>query len=92
MPRRAVATAPAPAPDIAAARTAVVTGERQAELEAVVEAVVSRHVTPLREQLNAYEDRLRWRDVLGGIGYILGLTGLAAAFSTHRRRQKMPPP
>ncbi len=56
-------------------------------IEAAVEAVVSRHVTPLREQLNAYEDRLRWHDVLGGIGYILGLTGLAAFFLSRRRRE-----
>ncbi len=56
-------------------------------IEAAVEAVVSRHVTPLREQLNAYEDRLSWHDVLGGIGYILGLTGLAAFFLSRRRRE-----
>ena len=56
-------------------------------IEAAVEAVVSRHVTPLREQLNAYEDRLRWHDVLGGIGYILGLSGLAAFFLSRRRRE-----
>jgi nickel transport protein len=57
-------------------------------IEATVEAVVSRHVSPLREQLNAYEDRLRWHDVLGGIGYILGLSGLAAFFLSRRRRER----
>ena len=31
----------------------------------------------LREQLAQYEARTRFRDVLGGIGYILGLSGVA---------------
>lgn len=63
-----------------------VEGRGEPSLEAIVEAVVARHVTPLRKQLNAYEDRRRWHDVLGGIGYILGLTGLAAFLLARRRR------
>ncbi|MFD2110816.1 hypothetical protein [Thiorhodococcus fuscus] len=42
-----------------------------------IEQAVARQVRPLREQLIASEDRARWHDVLGGIGYIIGLTGLA---------------
>ena len=42
----------------------------------VAEAVASQ-VRPLREQLNAYEDQVRFRDIVGGIGYILGLAGVA---------------
>ena len=39
--------------------------------EAVAEAV-----NPLRRQLDAHEERLRLRDILGGIGYIVGVMGL----------------
>jgi nickel transport protein len=54
---------PAPVPDPA--------------LAALVEDAVARQVGPLREQLQSYEDKVRLHDVLGGIGYILGLAGLA---------------
>jgi nickel transport protein len=45
-------------------------------LQAVVEKAVARQVRPLREALHAYESRVRWHDVLGGIGYILGVAGI----------------
>jgi nickel transport protein len=48
-----------------------------AALAALVEEAVARQVGPLREQLQAYEDKVRLHDVLGGLGYILGLAGLA---------------
>jgi nickel transport protein len=56
-----------------------------AALEAIVDAAVARHVGPLREQIAAYEDKIRWHDVLGGIGYIVGLSGLACYFLARRR-------
>jgi nickel transport protein len=46
-------------------------------LEAAIERAVARQIRPLREQLVAAEDHLRLKDILGGLGYILGLTGLA---------------
>ncbi len=55
-------------------------------MAALVEAAVARQIRPLREQLNGYEDRVRWRDVLGGLGYIVGLAGLAAWLTGRRRR------
>jgi nickel transport protein len=56
-----------------------------AAIEAMVDAAVARHVGPLREQIAAYEDKIRWHDVLGGIGYIVGLSGLACYFLARRR-------
>jgi nickel transport protein len=56
-----------------------------AAIEAMVDAAVARHVGPLREQIAAYEDKIRWHDVLGGIGYIAGLSGLACYFLARRR-------
>jgi nickel transport protein len=47
------------------------------DLETAIARTVARQIQPLREELIAAEDRVRLRDILGGVGYILGLTGLA---------------
>jgi nickel transport protein len=44
-----------------------------------------------REQLDDFESRTRLRDILGGVGYILGLTGLAFFFLGARRRERPKP-
>ena len=44
---------------------------------AAIEQAVEHQVRPLREQLILLEDRVRFQDILGGFGYILGLTGIA---------------
>lgn len=87
--------APGAAPDASAAALGksvlpvapapAVNAQLEATVESVVESVVARHVTPLRRQLDAYEDRVRWHDVLGGIGYIFGLAGIAAYVLSRRR-------
>lgn len=56
------------------------------EVQHLIELAVSRQVAPLREQLDAFEQRVLWRDVLGGIGYIVGLFGLAAWLLARHRR------
>jgi nickel transport protein len=48
-----------------------------------LEKVVARQITPLREELAAYQAQLRLRDILGGLGYILGLAGLALWLKCH---------
>ncbi len=74
------------APATAAARNApeAPAGTADAALEQLVDRAVARHVRPLREQLEAYEEKVRLHDVLGGLGWILGLFGLAAWL--HARR------
>ena len=57
-----------------------------AQIEALVERAVSKQVRPLREQLERYEEKVRLRDVIGGIGYIVGLAGLAFYFLGSSRR------
>jgi nickel transport protein len=56
------------------------------ELSALIEEAVRREVRSLREQLEGYEERVRLRDVLGGIGYILGIAGIASYLMGRRRR------
>jgi nickel transport protein len=59
----------APAPDAQAP-------DEQA-LEALVEAAVARQTAPLLEAFARAEARLRFNDVMGGVGMIVGLAGVA---------------
>lgn len=55
-----------------------------AELAVLVEQAVARQVRPLREELALAQGRAMLRDVLGGIGYILGLAGLLVWWRSRR--------
>jgi len=55
-----------------------------AGLEPLIEQAVARQIRPLREELLAAQGRAELRDVLGGIGYILGLAGLLAWWRSRR--------
>lgn len=44
----------------------------------------ARHLGPIQDQLAELERRIWIRDVLGGVGYILGLAGLAAYLLSRR--------
>jgi len=44
-----------------------------ADFDERVGAAVARQVNPLREQIDGYENQIRIRDVMGGIGYLFGL-------------------
>jgi nickel transport protein len=46
-------------------------------LATALERAVARQLAPLREELAAARAQVGLRDVLGGLGYILGLVGLA---------------
>jgi nickel transport protein len=52
-----------------------------------VEQAVARQIRPLREALQAHEEQVRMRDILGGIGYIIGLAGLALWWSSRRHKE-----
>ncbi|MDY0096645.1 MAG: hypothetical protein RBT80_28430 [Candidatus Vecturithrix sp.] len=45
------------------------------EFEKIVDKAVAKQIRPLREQLDQYEAKVRLHDILGGIGYIIGLMG-----------------
>ena len=42
-------------------------------------------MAPLAAQIDALESTLRLRDVMGGIGYIVGVFGILAFLMAHRR-------
>lgn len=49
--------------------------------------VIRAEVAALRDELKQYEQRTRIRDVLGGIGYIFGLSGIVFYFLGVRRKR-----
>lgn len=52
---------------------------------AALEAAIARQIRPLREQLDAYESKVRLHDLMGGIGTIFGLFGCWAWLQSRRR-------
>lgn len=56
------------------------------ELEKIVEKAVAKQIRPLREQLDQYEEKICLHDILGGIGYILGLMGLGYFLWARKKR------
>lgn len=55
------------------------------QLEKAIETAVARQIAPLREQLDQYENTVRFHDALGGIGWLVGICGLWAWWSSRRR-------
>ena len=55
------------------------------DIEQRISEAVAREILPLRRQMDRMENRVRFRDVLGGIGYIFGLAGVALYFKSRRR-------
>ncbi len=76
-PISATELTPAVATGTAAGSSAAVPAISETRLEAVVDRALVRQLRPLREELVRMQNKLRWSDVLGGIGYIFGLAGLA---------------
>lgn len=76
-------TSAAPVPP-AVATTAAIPAEAPA-LDAV-EAAVARQIVPLRQQIDAMEERARFSDIMGGIGTIFGVFGVAAWIAARRKR------
>lgn len=49
---------------------------------------VDRQIKALRRDLHEYRNQRQWQDVLGAVGYILGIMGLAFYFLGVRRKEK----
>ncbi len=87
LPDGSGAGAPAPRavspPSGSAAAASTPTGP--GDLGKLLDRTLARRLRPLEERLDRYEDRVRWHDVIGGIGYILGLAGLYVLVKSRRR-------
>ncbi len=94
-PAPAPGPGPLPAAPDARPRTEAPPGEAPsagvsaAEIESIVERALERQLAPLRRQLaQERSDRYGFRDVAGGLGYILGLVGLVAYLGRGRRQER----
>lgn len=58
------------------------------DLEGIIAKAVAREVNSLHEQLVLHDEKVRLRDITGGVGYIFGLAGLACFFQNRKKRQK----
>jgi nickel transport protein len=68
-------------------------GLSDAQLAQMIGQVVEKHVRPLRKELAAYKEHNDLQKILGGIGYILGLFGVAfyiAARRNHKTSSRTP--
>ncbi len=62
-------------------------GLSAAEVTALVESILDRKLKPLMDRITALnENRISLSDILGGIGYIVGLVGLAAYMQYRGKR------
>jgi nickel transport protein len=55
-------------------------------VEAAVDRALARQLRPLIEAQNLAEGRLRFNDIMGGVGMIIGLAGIAAWALSRRRK------
>lgn len=81
------ATVAKPAPDGAAGPSA--TGASAADLKSMIRSAVAQQLAPLRIQLDEFKAERRIQDVIGGIGYLVGVAGIAFYFLGVRRQEAM---
>jgi len=60
---------------------------KQRELDLMIQKAVAKQIKPLRKTIKTYQARVTFQDILGGIGYIFGLCGLAIWFRQRKDRQ-----
>lgn len=58
-------------------------------LEPLITHSLNQQLQPLKEQLARYESKIRWHDVLGGIGYIFGLMGIVFYLKSRQSYHRM---
>lgn len=59
------------------------------EIERVIKAVVAEELAPIKREMAQQANRKPdIQDILGGLGYILGIAGLAAYFSSKKKEKK----
>lgn len=66
--------------------TDTATDRENADLESLINDAMSRQIVPLREQLDEHDRQVRIRDIIGGIGYIVGIMGLIIIMKTRKGR------
>lgn len=70
--------------------TSVQASPTMADIERAIDTALARQLKPIRRAIEESKDRQRFSDIVGGIGYIIGLMGLVLYFCSRqlRRRQQ----
>ena len=55
------------------------------ELQRLIRSAVAQQVRPLQKEIRAYKEKVFFRDITGGLGFIFGLFGVAAWASSRRK-------
>jgi len=56
------------------------------QLESIVRSAVAQQIRPLQKELQAYKEKVMFRDITGGLGFIFGLFGVAAWMASKRKQ------
>lgn len=59
------------------------------ELRVMIEQSVAKRVRPLQREIADLKETIRLHDILGGIGFIMGLAGITFYFLGIRKRDRM---
>lgn len=52
--------------------------------DVLISRAVSREIAPLRRELAEFKEKRRWQDIIAGVGYLVGLAGVAGFFLSRR--------
>ncbi|MCM5551750.1 carboxypeptidase-like regulatory domain-containing protein [Pleomorphomonas sp. NRKKF1] len=77
-------TPAAPSPTAVTPSTSAIPADLDARIAKAVDAAVARQIGPLMEAYDAADGRVRFNDLIGGLGWIMGLAGLWAWFRSRR--------
>ena len=58
------------------------------QLQSIVRSAVAKQIRPLQKELRAYKEKVMFRDISGGLGFIFGLFGVAAWMASKRNREE----
>ncbi|WP_419799126.1 MAG: cobalt ABC transporter permease [Terasakiella sp.] len=58
------------------------------DIQKLVAKAVRKEIQPLRKEIASYKEKNDLQTILGGIGYILGLTGIAFYMAARRKEKK----
>lgn len=71
-----------------AAGTSVRSTVEPEALQGMIEAAVAQKLRPLQREIVELREEIRLHDILGGIGYIVGIAGISFYFLGVRRRDR----
>ena len=73
--------------DVAAKTSIIDTNISVEQLESIIRSAVAQQVRPLQKDLRAYKEKVMFRDITGGLGFIFGLFGVAAWMASRRKEE-----